>query len=386
MKRARVRGLAALGLAALGLLAACSHTKARKPAELQDIANPALKLRTLWSRSPGGGDEGIFTELSLTLKRDGLYGADADGRVFALKPADGELLWKTKTKARVASGPVVAGGHVLVGTLDGEVIALKRADGAPLWRSAVSSEVLAAPSSDGERVVARCVDGRIFGLAAADGSRLWSFDRTVPNLTLRGLSAPLISGLRVITGLDNGHVVSLKLSDGQLLWDQPVSLPTGRTELERLTDVDANLLEGEDAVYALSFGGEVAALDPASGQVLWRRSIKSYTGAALLGNLLFVTDADSVIWALDARTGAAAWSQKELLYRRLSAPVALGDHIVVGDYEGYLHWIEPADGKIVARTRVGSAAIKSAPVAGDGVVYAANTDGKIAAVAAQAGK
>ena len=375
------RGFRFIGvtLAALAI-AACSSSKSRKPAELQDIVGASLSVEKLWSSS-FGGDNGYFTGLKLALERDALYGADAKGRVFAINPATGATLWKKDTDARVISGPSVDGAEVLVGTLDGQVIALKRANGEPLWRASVSSEVLAAPATDGERVVVRCVDGRIYGLSATDGARLWTFDRNVPNLTLRGLSMPMISGLRVLSGLDNGHVVSLKLTDGQLLWDQPVSVPSGRTELERLTDIDASLLEGDDAVYVLSFGGELAALEPGSGQIMWRRSIKSYTGAAQSENLLFATDADGVIWALDAHTGAAAWKQDALLYRRLSPPAVIAGRIVVGDLDGYLHFVDPRDGKIVARIRVGSDPIVAAPVANDNVLYVMNTDGKIAAVA-----
>lgn len=377
-------GLKLVALALTAAIAACSASKARKPAELKDIANSDLKLDTKWSGSPSAGDKGFYTGFKLDLQQDALYAADAAGHVLAINPATGATVWKTATGARVISGPTVGTSQVLVGTLDGEVIALKRADGSQLWRASVSSEVLAPPATDGERVVVKCVDGRVYALSAADGSRLWTFDRSVPSLTLRGLSPPLISGLRVITGLDNGHVVSLKLSDGALLWDQAITVPTGRTELERLTDVDAALLEGDDVLYALSFGGELASLDVGTGQVGWRRSIKSYTGAALLDNLLFVTDHDGVIWALDARTGAAAWKQEALQYRRLSAPVAFNGNIVVGDLEGYLHWLDPRDGKIVARTRVGSDPIAATPVAGGETLYVANADGKVAAISAKA--
>jgi outer membrane protein assembly factor BamB len=373
-----------VGVALAVALAACTSSKARKPAELKDIVNSDLKLDTRWSRSAGAGDNGLYTGFRLDLAQDALYGADADGHVFAINPATGAQVWKVDTKARVISGPTVGTSQVLVGTLDGEVIALKRADGQQLWRAAVSSEVLAAPATDGERVVVKCVDGRVYALSAADGKRLWSFDRSVPSLTLRGLSPPLITGLRVMTGLDNGHVVSLKLTDGALLWDQAVAVPSGRTELERLTDIDATLVEGDDVIYALSFGGELVALDPATGQVGWRRSIKSYTGAALLDNLLLVTDNDGLIWALDAKTGAAAWKQDALQYRRLSAPVAFEKHVIVGDLEGYVHWLDPRDGKIVARTRVGSDPIAATPVAGGETLYVANADGKLAAIAAKA--
>ncbi|HZP12911.1 MAG TPA: outer membrane protein assembly factor BamB [Nevskiaceae bacterium] len=380
------RGVRIAGVALVALIAACSSSKARKPAELKDIANSNLKLDTRWSHSPGAGDQGLFTGFRIDVEKDALYGADAKGQVYALNPSTGATLWKVETGARVISGPTVGTSQVLVGTLDGEVIALKRADGKQLWKAQVSSEVLAAPATDGERVIVKCVDGRLFALSAADGARLWTFDRSVPNLTLRGLSPPLITGLRVVVGLDNGHVVALKMADGQLLWDVAVAVPSGRTELERLTDVDASLIEGDDVIYALSFGGELAALDPATGQSAWRRGIKSYTGATLVDNLLFVTDNDGVIWALDAKTGGAAWKQDQLLYRRLSAPTAVMGYVVVGDLDGYVHWLDPHDGKIVARARVGSDPIASQPVAAEGVLYVANADGKIAAIAPETKK
>jgi outer membrane protein assembly factor BamB len=362
------------------VLAACSSSKTRVPAELQDIVSPALAPQVLWSDSASDGDQGYFSGFRLALEPDALFAADAKGQVFALNPKTGTRLWRHETKARLISGPSIGGGLVLVGSLDGELIALKRADGAELWRTTLSSEILAAPATDGETIVARCVDGRIYALSAKDGARLWTFDRNVPNLTLRGLSPPLITGLRVLSGFDNGHLVSLKLSDGQLLWDQPVAVPSGRTELERLTDIDAALLDGEDALYALSFGGELAALDAGSGQVLWRRSIKSYTGATIAGSLLLATDNDGVIWALDAKTGAAAWKQDGLQYRSLGAPATFDGKVVVGDFDGYLHWIDPRDGKIIARKHVGGDALRAAPVAGDGVLYVMNTAGKITAL------
>lgn len=374
---------AALVVAAVLALAACSDKNLRKPAELQDISNPAVQPSKAWSTSAGDGSGGVYSGLRLDLQPDALFAADADGRVYAINPKNGDRIWRTKTKARVISGPSVAGNAVFVGTLDAEVIALSRADGKILWRARLPSEVLAPPAGDGDTVVVRSVDGHVAGLSAATGETQWLVDRSVPNLTLRGLSAPVIDGNRVFIGFDNGRIAALRTGDGQPVWEQVLSVPTGRTELDRLIDIDAGLMLIGGDIYAVSFGGDLACIDADTGQILWRRSIKSYTGMTLAGDLVVVTDESGVVWALDSHTGAAAWKQDALLYRKLSPPASFAGYVVVGDYEGYLHWLDPKDGRIVGRSRAGGDPIRSPMAATDKLLYVLNEAGKITAVSAQ---
>lgn len=378
MKNLPVR--AVLAVLVLGVAACASKGTVREPAKLLDIADPALKPVTVWSTHAGGGAGGKVSGLRLNLQDDAIFAADIDGRVYALARDTGRTLWRVDTGSRVISGPGVSGDTVLIGTLDAEVIALKRADGTERWRKSISSEVMSPPEGDGSVVVARAIDGRVFGLNAADGERVWSFDRNVPNLMLRGNSAPLVIGADAIIGMDNGRVASLRLVDGQPQWEQAVTVPSGRTELERITDIDADLLEVPDCVVAASFGGEVACLNASTGEAVWRRSIRSYTGMAASDEKVFVTDDSGVIWGLDVHSGAAAWKQESLLYRKLSPPVYFGGYVVVGDFEGYLHWIDPADGKLVARMRAGSDPILIAPVAAADRLFVMNSEGRIAAI------
>jgi outer membrane protein assembly factor BamB len=376
-------GAAVLALAVA--LAACgSKGPVREPAELEDIEQAEVVPDVVWDKSPGGGDGGQESRLGLSVEPDLLVTADADGDVYALDPKDGRKLWHADTEARVIAGPAVYGDIVLLGTLDAEVIALKRSDGAPAWRASVSSEVLAPPVGDGGVIVVRCGDGKVFGLSAETGVRRWSFDRAVPPLTLRGMSAPLIHEGVAILGLDNGHAAALRVDTGEVLWEEVVSAPEGRTELERIVDVDAELLTGGGGVYALSFGGEVAAIGLQEGRVAWRRPVKSYSGAALLGAKLYVSDESGVVWALDAETGAAAWKQEALKYRRLSVPVVVGEFIVVADFEGYLHWLSPKDGHIVGRVHAVGDAVAAAPIVRDNLLYVLDRNGDIAAVETRA--
>ena len=369
-----------LALFALGLIACSDKGPVREPAELTKIEKPELKAHVVWDRSPGSGSGKVQSRLRLAVEPDVIVSAAMDGEVYALDPSDGHRLWKAQTDARIVAGPTVEGSHVFMGTLDAEVIALKRADGSVAWRVPVSSEVLAPPVAQGAFVVVRCGDGKLFGLSADTGERLWTFDRSVPPLTLRGLSEPLILGGRLFAGLDNGHAVSLKLDTGELLWEQVVSAPSGRTELERMVDIDADLLTTRDGVYAVSFGGDLAAVSLEDGRVAWRRPIKSYSGIALIGRVLVATDESGLVWGLDAETGASLWKQEALKYRKLSPPAIDGDYIAVADFEGYVHWLSPKDGTIVARVHATGDPVVAPMIVRDDRLYVLDTHGEIAVV------
>jgi outer membrane protein assembly factor BamB len=380
----RLGGTMLAALVLSGCLTGCSSkAKLREPTKLTKIVEPAITADTAWTRSIGNGADGYVSALRPALEADALYLADIKGRVLALDPKTGARIWRSETKARIISGPTVFDDKILVGTLDAEVIALQRADGKELWRSRISSEVMAPPVGAGKVVVARAGDGREYGLDAADGTRLWTFERGVPSLTLRGMSPPLIVGNRVFTGMDNGKLAALNLDDGQLAWEQTLSVPTGRDPLSQLTDIDADLLNspgsGLSGVFVVSMGGDIALVDPSGGDSRWRRSVKSYSSMASDGERLYVSDDDGVIWALDAETGAEAWKQEGLKYRRTSAVAVIGGSVVVGDYKGYLHFLKASSGDIIGRTRVGSDPVVAQPVASGDRLYVLDDDGRLRA-------
>jgi len=349
------------------------------PAELVKFT-PTVKIRTLWSHRVGSGFDGQYLKLRPVVVDQRVYAAERKGHVRAFDALDGKSLWETSTEAPLAGGPGVGDGLAVVGSSDGEVIAIEAENGRIRWRVRVSSEVLSQPRITRNIVVVRTVDGKIHGLDAKSGKRVWVYDRTVPLLTLRGTSSPAIAGNTLVAGFDSGRLVALALGNAQVLWEARVSLPKGRSELQRLVDIDADPVIAGDTVYAVTYHGRIAAFDLTSGSVVWRRDMSSNTGLWVDERQVYVTDERSHVWALDRRDSASMWKQSKLEARGVTAPVGFGDYIVVGDAQGYVHWLRREDGQFAARLRVDSSGIIAAPIATDDAVYVYGAGGELAAL------
>ena len=158
-------------------------------------------------------------------------------------------------------------------------------------------------------------------------------------------------------------------------------MPRGRTELERLVDIDADLQVIDNTVYAAAYQGNLAALDIQTGNQIWEREISSQEGFDVaLGEAVYITDEESYVWAIQDGSGDSLWRQTRLLRRDVTAPAIVGEYIVVGDLEGYLHWIARSDGRFVARQELGDAPITSQPVVADGILYVMSSDGRLTAI------
>ena len=355
-----------------------SHTK-EKPAELVPLTNEAT-ISTIWSTDVGSGGASKGARLRPRVDGGSVYAADFKGHVTALDAATGRGIWKVDIDQEITGGPGSGDGLVLVGTVDGDIVALDAATGTKRWTSRVSSEVLATPAVGQGVVVVHSLDGRLTGLDVADGKQRWQLERTATGLGLRGSSSPVISGSRAICGLAGGRLVAVELATGYVFWETTITLPAGRTELERVVDILGDPLQLAGQVFVGTYQGELAALYESSGQVAWRRKMSSYSGLATDGQTLYLSDDQNLVWAVDSRDGAALWKQDGLRGRKLSGPAAIGGLVVVGDFEGYLHWLSPSDGRMVARTRVGSAPITAQPKAVNGTLYVLGDDGDLAAL------
>ena len=350
------------------------------PAKLEPI-EPAIDIGTLWSRQAASGEGGQQLDLRVVLAGGRLFAAGYEGDVAAFDPSTGEQLWEARTGISLSGGPGAGGGLVVVGGSGGGVVALSGADGAVAWRAQLTSEVLSAPAVGKRIVTVRTVDGKLHGLDAASGARTWVYDRTVPALSLRGTSAPVITGEAVVAGFDSGHLAAVSLADGQRLWELRIAAPTGQTELERLADIDADPVVSDGTVYAVAYQGRIAAFELRTGRPLWQRDLSSHAGMGVGRRLIYVTDEESHVWAFDRRTGVSLWRQDGLARRGVTRPVELGDHVVVADFDGYIHWLGRDDGRFAARTRTGGGAVLAPPVAGETAVYVLDGSGTLTAFA-----
>jgi len=361
------RALALLVL--LASVAACDKDKeVDPPAELVDIV-PSVAVQRVWSTSVGGGGEKLRLALSLAEADGTVFAAARSGRVRAIDAASGRTRWQTDTRLELSAGPGVGQGLVVVGTNGGQLVALDAATGQQRWTAQMTGEVLAPPLVAGDRVVVRTVDGRLRALAASDGTEAWTVEDQVPRLSLRGTAPPVAAGDVVVGGFDSGRVMAVSLASGETLWQAQVSTPRGRSELERLADVDGAVRVSGGDVYAVGYQGRVAMMALDSGQIWWARDLSSYRGLDLDGDQLYVSTSDGDVVALRRRDGGVIWQQEGLKRRGLGSPAILGGTVIVGDFEGYLHWLDRDSGRFVARQRPGRTRISAAPlVVGDRVV------------------
>lgn len=348
------------------------------PAELVDI-KAKLDIDRLWSASLGGDSERLRLALRPAVAEGVVYAAGHDGNVRAMQVANGRQSWAVKTKLALSAGPELGAGVVVLGSSDGDIIVLDAATGAERWRKPVKSEVLARPLIAHDLVIVRTVDGHIEALSLNDGATRWAVDEPVPRLTLRGNAPPVLAGEKVIAGFDSGKVIAVDVRNGDILWDTIVNAPTGRTELERLADIDSPAHVVGDDVFIAGFQGRVAMLALDSGQIWWARAASSYRGFTTDDVNLYLTNADSVVVAMRRVDGSVQWEQAGLRKRGLTAPALDGDSLLVGDFEGYLHWLDKSTGEIIARAKTDGERITNAAVTDSGRAFIETDSGKLIA-------
>ena len=349
------------------------------PAPLPELTTQ-IGVKTIWQRQFGSGSGKKYASLTPVAVQDRLFVADRKGRVWAVDRRSGKPIWEQRTDTPATGGLGSGAGLVLLGSRDGRVSALAQSDGRLAWQVPLSSEILAPPQAAGNVVAVRTGDGKLHGLSVKTGERLWIYEQPVPALSLRGTSGPVLVQGAAVAGFGNGTLAAVQLADGQLIWERRVTSPQGRSELERMVDIDAQPVSVGTSLYAATFQGHVAAMELYSGDIAWRREVSSNTGLAVDNTAVFVSDDQGHVWALDRRSGASLWRQPKLQGRDLGAPAVFRDFVLVGDFEGYLHWLRRDDGQFAGRIRVGNKAIAVAPLSGAEVVYVFGRGGVLASL------
>ncbi len=341
----------------------------------------SLPIKKVWSAKLGKGSE--FLRLSLSPAGDGkrIYAASYDGVVSALNPENGKRIWRVELDMPLSAGPGVGEDYVVVAGSDGVLVCLAANDGREIWRINIDGESLARPLIKNNSVVVRTIDGKLQVFSAYDGSEKWSIVQETPRLTLRGTSTPVIVGSTVVAGFDNGRLVGTNLSTGVTAWEATLSPPSGRSDLERLADVDGTLAVVGQDIYAAGYHGRIASIASESGQILWARDISTYVGVGVDFANVYSLDESGELIALLRRNGSEVWRQDALLRREPTSPVAFDNAVAIGDFEGYVHLFSNIDGHPVARIRVGKGLLSGAPVVIGNKLYVQSEAGKLEAYA-----
>ena len=369
-----------LAAAALCLLAGCSKNKnPEQPAKLAPIKS-TLRVEHMWSDSVSDrGAKRLRLGLGLAVDGGRVFASGHKGEVAAFDLQSGRRLWRTNTKLPLGGGPAARGNLVVVGASDGHVVALNAADGKPLWTVLINGAVISAPAISDNVVAVRSVDGKLRALSPTDGHELWEAEQDVPSLSLRGTSTPEIVGDLIICGFDDGKVVAVNSSDGSQVWAATVAQPHGRTEIQRLADVDGPLsIAGKD-VYGVGYHGNVAMLALDSGQTWWSHKASSYRGVVLGNNVAYMSTADGQVVALNPSNGSVIWSQAALRYRGLTTVGVSDDAVITADFQGYVHFLDKSNGAFIARVRAGRLRISNPPIVEGDEVVVINDGGRISA-------
>lgn len=376
-------------------------------AELQPI-NAQVTAQVVWDASVGDGIGSHFSRLNPVVKYGKVFAADRNGIVSAFDKSTGERLWEIDLRqriefdqakdegwfsglfsspfpARISGGLVARYDRVFLGTENGDVIALNAENGDIAWHTEINNEVMSDPAVDEGRVVVHTGGGKVISFDAETGEQQWEYEYQAPMLTVRGASAPEIIGGGVVVGDSNGSGMVLIADSGQQAWSQQIGKPSGSTELERLADVDAKPAAQGTTLYMIAFNGELVALELMSGEVRWKRDYKAFENMLVTNGRIFLTDTKSHVYALDQSGGIERWSNTQLFGRKLSAPAWHREHIVVGDFEGYLHWLDSETGDILGRYEVGGDGVYVSPVVDNNIMYVQTRDGDLIALDIKSG-
>ncbi|GLX82445.1 outer membrane protein assembly factor BamB [Thalassotalea eurytherma] len=385
-------------LALVLTLAACSSTddenEAIAVAELTDIEQQ-FEPQVVWSESVGDGIGDFFSRLKPAIAYDKVFSASREGDVIAFEEATGKKLWQINLRkpyagnaiffgsdesAMLSGGPVTGGRKVYIGSENGDVYAIDEATGDTVWQVKVKGEVIAAPTFENNVVLVNTVSGLLTALDAKNGEELWQVEQDVPPLTLRGISAPSAASGGVLIGTPAGELTVYILESGQQGWSVNLGEATGSTELDRVVDVDSKPLVLGETVYSVSSRGQLSALELRSGRVLWQRQYSSYRQISISRNNIYLTDVKGHVYAVDRLNGLERWSNALLTNRNVTGPAVHGKYVVVGDFEGYLHWLDAQTGDIVARTEIDSSGVYTTPTVSGGILYVQSRDGDLEAI------
>ena len=361
------------------VLAGCSSTGDEiKPSALVKFS-AEKNIKVLWSKDIGTSFGDKYHQLTPGVAGKSIIVTDVSGKVSSYDLKTGATLWSTDLDVSIGSGVGANASTAIVSTYSGDVIALDTDTGEIRWQVPVGGEVVSKAQLNTEITVLRMINGDIVALDLATGEQRWVYASNQPNLTLRGTTSPMVALDATLTGLDNGKFVALDNANGDILWQKRISVAKGKSDIERLTDIDGMPVLYKNVIYIPSYRGNLTAINPFTAEVVWRKPYSTYRGLAAGNNTIYLSADNDVVHAVDAQSATEVWRQDLLLNRSVTSPATLSGQVVVGDTQGYLHFLAQEDGRFVARYKVGGALVGDLLVKNK-VLYALSNNGRLTAM------
>lgn len=360
--------LSLLPLAGCGIF---SSSDPHEPNELTDFT-PRVAVRTVWSTSVG---EAASKNLTPAVTDNAVYAAGGN-EVVRIDRQTGDVLWRAEADGAITAGVGTDGSYIAVGTDRGEVQVFD-AEGKPVWKARLTADIAVPPLVGAGRVVVKTTDTRITGFDLITGARVWHYQNQAPALSLQVFSQMAWAPAGILIGQANGRLLALNPEKGTVVFDAVIGQAKGITEVERLIDVVGRPWVDQEMMCAAAFQGNVVCMNSMNGRLLWNAKVDAVTGPVADARFVYEVDAAGRIHAYNRGNGREAWVNDELLYRQVSAPIRVGATLAVGDFEGVLTFLNPANGEIVARTTLSDAVTTPAAQFGYGAVFQ-TVDGEVA--------
>lgn len=361
---------AALPLAGCGLFSA---SDTHEPNELTEFT-PRVQAKIVWRAQVGESATGALAPM---VTDNSVYAAGGN-KLCRIDRQTGEIVWEAETDGAVTAGVGTDGNYIAVGTDKGEVQVFD-AEGRAVWKAALTSDVEVPPLVGAGRVIVKTSDTRITGFDLITGSRAWYYQGQAPSLSVRNFSQMAWSPAGILIGQANGRLLALDPNKGTVVFDAVIGVAKGITEVERLIDVVGRPWVDQELMCAAAFQGNLVCMQSRNGRLVWNQKIDAVTGPIADARFVYDVDAEGRVHAFNRQNGREAWVNSDLLYRRVSAPIRVGSALVVGDFEGYLTFFNPANGEIIARTKLSDAVTTPAAQFGYGAVFQ-TVDGEVAYV------
>lgn len=361
----------------IALLAGCAKNVVQ-PNKLVPLVGK-IGVKQHWQQRVGEGLGETYRVIPPVFRAGRIFANDIAGNVFAYDAESGNIIWRQRLNIDTASGLGVGSNAVLFASLHGDVISFATDTGEEQWRVNIRSEILAPPQTNDRVVVVQTGDDKLIGLDANNGEILWDFSVNLPSLSLRGTATPLLFGDNLVAGFANGKLMAFSAVDGTLFWERRIARPQGRSDIERVVDIDGQPIVAGSVIYSTSYNGTLSALSP-TGNILWSQDVSSHGSPVVADGRIFVTAENGVVRAFDTASGAPLWENSSLFRRKLSAPQNFNGFVVVADFEGYVHIFDSETGEIIARQQVDGAGVRSSMIAADDTLYVLGNDGVLAAL------